>query len=96
MVIKLEKKHVLKKRKSADSNKELEISLTPTGWDAFAAHQKFHERHLQTLTTRLSEFTAPQIAMTGAILSVIESVVDERMEELFTTKEHPNSTGAKL
>jgi len=83
MIGKLEKKGVLKKTKAADSNKELEVILTDSGWKAFEAHKEFHERHLQTLKARLEDFSDPQIAMAGAILSVVESVVDERMEELF-------------
>lgn len=83
MVGKLVKKGVLIKRKAPDSHKELEITLTDSGWKAFEAHKEFHERHLLTLKEKLGDFSDPQIAMAGAILSVVESVVDERMEELF-------------
>lgn len=83
MIGKLEKKGVVTKEKAPDSYKELEITLTDSGWKAFEAHKKFHERHFVTLKERLGDFSDPQIATAGAILSVVESVVDERIEELF-------------
>lgn len=84
MVGKLEKKGFAKKEKAADNDKEILASLTEKGWEAFEAHQEFHERHLHTLVKRLEEFPDTQIALATAILAVVETVVDERMAELFT------------
>lgn len=83
MVGKLEKKGFTRKEKASDNDKEILVYLTETGWDAFAAHRQFHERHLNTLMQRLDEFPETQIAVASAILAAVESVVDERVAELF-------------
>ncbi|WP_419781804.1 MarR family winged helix-turn-helix transcriptional regulator [Maridesulfovibrio sp.] len=86
MVGKLEKRGFMRKERAPDNNKELLAYLTDSGWEAFRKHQEFHERHMQNLLQRLDEFSDPQLAGTSAILSVIETVVDERMEEIFGKK----------
>jgi DNA-binding MarR family transcriptional regulator len=83
MVGKLEKKGFMKKQSAADNNKDTLIYLTPSGWNAFELHEKFHERHLNDLLERLGDFSDTQIATTSMILSVLEGVMDERMSELF-------------
>lgn len=83
MVGKLEKKGFTRKEKAVDNDKEILTFLTEAGWEAYEAHQEFHERHLRTLVKRLEEFPDTQIAMTAAILAEVETVVDERMAELF-------------
>ena len=83
MVGKLEKKGFTRKEKALDNDKEILTYLTETGWEAFEAHREFHERHLKTLRRQLEEFPDTQLAVTAAILSVVEKVVDERIDELF-------------
>ncbi|MFW5501475.1 MULTISPECIES: MarR family winged helix-turn-helix transcriptional regulator [unclassified Maridesulfovibrio] len=85
MVGKLEKRGFVRKERAPDNNKELLAFLTETGWAAFRKHQDFHERHMHNLMDRLDEFSDPQLAATTAILAVIETVVDERMEEILTS-----------
>ncbi len=83
MVGKLEKKGFTRKERAADNDKEVLAFLTDAGWEAFEAHQEFHERHLRTLKERLQDFPDTQIALASAILAVVETVVNERMAELF-------------
>ncbi|WP_147820715.1 MarR family winged helix-turn-helix transcriptional regulator [Salidesulfovibrio onnuriiensis] len=83
MVGKLEKKGFARKEKAADNDKEILAFLTEPGWEAYKAHQEFHERHLNTLKARLRDFPDTQLALASAILAVVETVVDERMSELF-------------
>lgn len=83
MAGKLEAKGFLRKDKAPDNDKETLLSLTESGWDAFKKHKAFHERHMHTLMERLDVFSDPQLLTTTAILAVIESIVDERIEELF-------------
>jgi len=83
MAGKLAKKGFVRKESSPDNNKETLVFLTTTGQEAYALHEEFHERHMRTLRKRLDEFPDPQIATTSAILAVIETVVDDRMAELF-------------
>ncbi len=40
---------------------------------------------MHNLMDRLDDFSDPQLAATTAILAVIETVVDERMEEILTS-----------
>ncbi|WP_245577010.1 MarR family transcriptional regulator [Maridesulfovibrio zosterae] len=84
MVGKLEKKEFVRKDSSPDNNKELLVFLTGTGWEVFNMHQEFHERHMHNLLGRLDEFSDPQIASASAILAIVETVVDERIAEIFS------------
>ncbi|SHI81772.1 transcriptional regulator, MarR family [Halodesulfovibrio aestuarii] len=86
MVGKLEKRGFVRKDRAPDNDKELLAFLTESGWDAFKIHQEFHERHMNNLLSRLEEFSDPQIATASAIMAVVETVVDERMAELFGEK----------
>eukprot|EP00828_Plagiopyla_frontata_P031471 TRINITY_DN41303_c0_g1_i1.p2 TRINITY_DN41303_c0_g1~~TRINITY_DN41303_c0_g1_i1.p2 ORF type:complete len:212 (-),score=34.43 TRINITY_DN41303_c0_g1_i1:310-945(-) len=83
MVGRLEKKGLATKDKAPDNDKDILTHLTETGWDAFDAHKEFHERHLTSLAEQLGEFPDTQLAVAAAILAVVESVVDERILELF-------------
>ena len=83
MVGKLVKRGFVRKNQAPDNDKELLVVLTDSGWEAFRRHQEFHERHMHNLLEKLDEFSDPQLATASAILAVIETVVDERMAELF-------------
>ncbi|WP_319468668.1 MarR family transcriptional regulator [uncultured Pseudodesulfovibrio sp.] len=83
MVGKLEKKGFAQKEKAVNNDKEILAYLTDTGWDAFKAHKEFHERHFKTLMRQLDAFPDTQLAVAAAILSAVETVVDERIAELF-------------
>lgn len=83
MVGKLNRKSFVKKKRALDNDKEVLVCLTGAGWQAFRAHKEFHERHLKTLMQRLADYPDTQLAIASVILSVVETVVDERMAELF-------------
>lgn len=83
MIGKLESKGFLRKEKAPNNDKETLVFLTERGQEAFAIHKEFHERHMHTLFERLDAFSDPQLATTAAILAEVESVVDERMAEIF-------------
>ena len=83
MAAKLADKGFIKKENPADNNKELQLSLTETGWAAFRAHERFHGKHMKNLTERLnSAFSVREITKAAAMLELIEELVDERMSEL--------------
>ncbi|NDV18361.1 MarR family transcriptional regulator [Pseudodesulfovibrio sp. JC047] len=84
MIGKLEKKGFTRKGKAVGNDKEILVSLTDAGWEAFQAHKEFHERHFTTLVDRLEAFPDTQIAVAAAILATVETTVDERIAELFT------------
>ena len=83
MVGKMEKKGLVSKDRAADNDKEVLVTLTEDGRRVHGAHKEFHERHLQVLEKRLEEFPDAQLAIAVAILATAESVVDERIAELF-------------
>lgn len=86
MVGKLEKRGFALKEQAPDNRKEILVRLTGKGWEAFNIHQEFHERHMSNLIERLGEFTDPQLATASAVLSVVETVVDDRLAEMFGKK----------
>lgn len=83
MVGRLERKGLARKEKAPANDKDVLTYLTETGWEAFAAHKAFHERHLKTLVEQLKEFPDTQLTVAAAILAVVESVMDDRIRELF-------------
>ncbi|WP_239057188.1 MarR family transcriptional regulator [Desulfovibrio sp. JC010] len=86
MMGKLEKRGFVRKESAPDNRKELLAMLTERGREAFDVHQEFHERHMNNLKERLDEFTDPQLATAGAVLAVVETVVDDRLAEMFGKK----------
>ncbi|MDD2218562.1 MAG: hypothetical protein WC124_01535 [Desulfoplanes sp.] len=83
VVGKLEKKGFALKRPATNNDKEILVFLTSVGKRAFEARKEFDEHHLHSLIERLEEFSDTQIATTAMILSVVKSVADDRMTELF-------------
>jgi DNA-binding MarR family transcriptional regulator len=81
MVARLADKGFVRKEYVPHSRKELQLSLTKSGWRAFHAHERFHGKHMADLTGRLGAFTLSHIATTSALLDVIESVLEERLGE---------------
>lgn len=83
MVTKLTGRGVVKKVNPADNNKELQLSLTEAGWEAFRAHEHFHARHMKKMTERLtSAFTEEEIEKVSGALHIIEQIIDENISEL--------------
>lgn len=81
MVAKLIKKGFLDKKQSPHSNKELQLSLTPLGWRAFDAHERFHGKDMADLMERLGAFSLTQIATISVLLEALGSVMDERLSQ---------------
>ncbi len=81
MVTKLVEKGFIEKESAPHSNKELQLTLTRRGWQAFRIHEKFHGQHMVDVVDRLGAFSLSQIATTSVLLEVLENVVDERLSE---------------
>jgi DNA-binding MarR family transcriptional regulator len=79
MVARLTRKGFLIKKQAVHSNKEFELSLTPSGWKVFRAHERFHGRDKADLVDRLSAFSLSQIATLSVLLESLESVMDQRL-----------------
>ncbi|ABA89906.1 winged helix-turn-helix transcriptional regulator, MarR family [Syntrophotalea carbinolica DSM 2380] len=81
MVSKLARKGFIDKQLSAHSNKELRISLTPLGWQAFRAHEQAHAKDLSRIVERMQSFSAGDIATLEELLHIFDDVADERLTE---------------
>jgi DNA-binding MarR family transcriptional regulator len=81
MVSKLVKRGFVVKRQAVQSNKEFELSLTPLGWEVFAAHERFHGKDMAELVGRLSAFSLSQIATLSVLLEALAGVMDKRLDE---------------
>lgn len=79
IVTKLAKKGFLRKGQAPDNNKELQLTLTELGWQAFHAHEQFHGEDLAYLMERLSVFPLQQIAILSVMLEVISSLMGARL-----------------
>lgn len=78
MASKLTAKGFLVKRQSSHSNKEYELTLSSSGWDAYRAHEQFHGADYDKLVTRLSTFSLSQIATMSVLLEALESIMEHR------------------
>lgn len=82
MVSKLVAKGYLRKSSAADNNKELLLSLTERGQQAFAAHENLHNKHRRELENKLkSYFSEEEILTVTKLLSCIDDVFNERIAE---------------
>lgn len=87
MVSKLVKKGYVVKNNPADNNKELQLSLTTHGWEAFSLHESFHARHQEALTALLNDnFSEQEITRGGELINLISKVIDERLNTLIERK----------
>lgn len=81
IVSKLEKNGFLEKLPAPNSNKELHLSLTKLGWEAFLAHEKCHGDDMNQLMDSLSVYPIQQIATLSVLLENIEGIMDLRLKE---------------
>lgn len=79
-VTKLVKKGLVKKDWSLHSGKELQLSLTETGWRAYQVHEQYHSKNVAEMTKRLGAFSLEQIATVSVVLDVIENIIEERLD----------------
>lgn len=81
IVAKLTEKGFIEKMPAPHSNKELQLSLTRLGWQAFYAHERFHGKDMASLIRRLSAYPVQQIAVLSVLLEAIGTVMDDRLNE---------------
>lgn len=80
LVSKLTGKGFLVKRQSAHSNKELQLSLTPLGWQAFKAHEHFHGKDMNRVVDSMKNFSNEDIITLTTLLKTINTIIDERLD----------------
>ena len=81
IVAKLAGKGFLEKAQSPHSNKELELTLTDLGWQAFRAHERFHGKDMEALIKHLDAYPMQQIATLSVLLDAIDGKMNERLGE---------------
>jgi DNA-binding MarR family transcriptional regulator len=81
LISKLVQKGLVTKEQSAHSGKELQLTLTELGWQAYELHEEHHGKNIGEIAKRLDAFTITQITTSSQILDVIEDVLDERLGE---------------
>ncbi len=79
MVSKLARKGFIDKQPSAHSNKELQLSLTPMGWQAFRAHEQAHNRDMNRIIEGMESFSSAEIASLKKLLKIFSDIADERL-----------------
>lgn len=82
MVTRLVRKAYVNKENPADNNKELCLSLTARGWEAFSVHESFHNRCQEELTGRIKRsFSDTETDRFKDFLQLIDEVIKERLKE---------------
>ncbi len=81
IVTKLADKGYLQKSQAPHSNKELVLSLTELGWQAFRAHERFHGKDMEALIKHLDAYPMQQIATLSVLLEAIHATMNERLGE---------------
>ncbi|MCB9481595.1 MAG: MarR family transcriptional regulator [Desulfobacteraceae bacterium] len=80
MVSKLDSKGFIKKMRSEENSKEVNLVLTKLGEKAYKAHEQTHKNDSEYLVARLSTFSLSQIATLSVMLESIEEIMDERLK----------------
>ena len=81
MVKRLTGKGFLLKQQAAHSNKEIELSLTPRGWQVFEVHEKLHGRDFNTLINGLTSFPIFQITTLSVLMESIGTILENRISQ---------------
>lgn len=79
MVSKLTREGFIQKQPAPHSNRELLLSLTPLGRQAFHAHERAHGQDLQRIVDGILNFSAAELATLEKLLAVFSEIADERL-----------------
>jgi DNA-binding MarR family transcriptional regulator len=79
LVARLAGKGFIEKRQAPNSGKEIRLFLTDKGWQAFRAHERFHDEDTQKLIAHLSAYPQQQLAGLCVLLESLGAVLDERL-----------------
>jgi len=82
LVARLVDRGFVRKQASARSNKEVLLTLTPSGVRAHQAFESLMAEHLKRLHERMEAFSVHQVSAASVLLEVMEGVIDETLERL--------------
>jgi len=79
LVSKLTRQGFVVKKQAGHSNKELQLSLTPLGWQAFEAHAKMHGMDLQQVLDTMEGVEINVLIQLNELLVRLNSIMDDRL-----------------
>ena len=82
MLKRLEEKGLVRKTQARDNDRDVLVTLSSRGEEAFGEHRAFHLRHLAALGHRLDRFSEEDLRVAESVLEEVERAVEERIAEL--------------
>ncbi len=79
LVSKLTRLGFVIKKQAGHSNKELQLSLTSLGWQAFEAHARMHGRDLQQVLETMDNVEINVLIQLNELLDRLNSIIDGRL-----------------
>lgn len=79
MVSKLTREGFINKLPAPHSNKELRLSLTSLGWQAFHAHEQEHGKDLRHIIDGMRNFSSEELATLKKLLATFDEIAEERL-----------------
>ncbi|PJC86911.1 MarR family transcriptional regulator [Vibrio sp. HA2012] len=80
IVTKLERKRLVQKSASPHSGKEILLTLTEDGWNAFYLHQRIHGEQREILEQDLNKLSEEKIQVFKEVMTVFENVMKARLD----------------
>ena len=79
LLSKLTRQGFVVKKQAGHSNKELHLSLTPLGWQAFEAHARMHGIDRQQVLDTMDSVEINVLIQLNELLGRLNSIMDERL-----------------
>ncbi|CCK79083.1 MULTISPECIES: MarR family winged helix-turn-helix transcriptional regulator [Desulfobacula] len=79
LVSKLTMQGFVIKKQAGHSNKELQLSLTPLGWQTFEAHARMHSQDLKRILKTFDCVEIDVLIRLNELLDNLNSIMDERL-----------------
>jgi len=79
LISKLTRQGFVVKKQAGHSNKELQLSLTPLGWQAFEAHAKMHGRDLKQVLETMDSVEISVLIKLNELLGNMNAIMDGRL-----------------
>jgi len=79
LISKLTRQGFVAKKQAGHSNKELQLSLTSLGWQAFEAHAKMHGRDLKQVLETMDSVEISVLIKLNELLGNMNTIMDGRL-----------------
>ncbi len=83
IVMKLEKKGLVRKVENPENKRRLDLVLTEKGEKAYIGHQKLHRAFSENLKTIVSGYSQEEMDLVSSFVSDLEGSVDQLIEEVY-------------